>query len=378
MKILAQKTDEKFVLEIVGQEKLKYLKDKAGGGKVILSAFIICQEGPVMGSTVDGEGQHDGFMEGVWTQEGVFKFNIKLAEAIGNRHLFAFNSHFDKNRKPVGEVVANKILMIKGKLSSVCVVHMFDIDNGYEYENISMEADLRYTEEYDMSGKKVNKIDGVYDITAVALGGQKEKPGVPGAVKIAKIAANDPRPFNIKDISFSELMKELESRNIHPTQIYSVKDILGETNVEDGVVHITGGDREVIKEFRKREQAIKESYTKKIKELEGQVTELKQFESKAKVIELRPQVVDKIIQESKDTKFTEYVKRMKDDISIDIEKGLEDNITSVTKQISESYNKIKDLVGVPSSNGSSEPFQTNEALPQPSGEEPNNAPYGGW
>ena len=380
IKLLAQKTDEKFVLEIVGDEKLKYLKDKAGGGKVILSAFVICQEGPVMGSSVDGEGQHNGFIEGYWSQDGVFKFNIKLTESISNRHLFAYNSHFDKNRKPIGEVVGNKILMIKGKLSSVCVIHMFDIDNGYEYENISMEADIRYTEEYDMNGKKKKIIDGVYDITAVALGGKTEQPGVPGAVKIAKIAANDPRPFSIADVPFNELVREVQKRNTKPDQLFTIKDMLGETHVEDGVVHVTGGDREFIKEWRKREQSIKESYDKKLKELECQVTELKQFERKAKAVELRPQVVDKIIKESKDTKFAEYVKRIKDDIQVDIEKGVDENIASVTKNLNDSYDKIKDLVGVPSSNGTTEPFQSNETLPQPSEGEgnSNNAPYGGW
>jgi hypothetical protein len=281
-----------------------------------------------------------------------------------------------RGEKVVAQIVGKGEELINNLLNAV-VIGYFPNKDDADYDVISMEADLNWSE----NGYGLGIAEGITALSRFALGkSENDIPAFQDAKLLASIQCFDEKEspselgkgkkMDLTTAPFGDIVAEIKRRQTFPSQIFSRDEIIGEPVTEaNGQISFRGGDAQItsylLKKLPSPEDVRKESQAKiieletKVKELEPKVSEL----SSIKLENARFTAKEDILSYAKTKKLTEkqtkWIEENLDKYSPSDNK--EESIKTFVDAQTEDFKRIQKLFPVSAENP---PTKDSEASPE--------------
>jgi len=366
---------ESEILAMVKPETMARIKttDKSP----TLKAYVVGHEGEARGNLIGV-----GNIIKKWYGDMIKKLNEKI-----NIGLQLFHGHAATNdtagRVPIGEVVGNKLMNIKDRLSSVVACWIYPDYRHLPLDVASIEADVNL----EGDAKSELYVADVNEITGIALGNSEiETPGFPGATLLGQLQAfvAEKEKFHITlfkkgdnmDITLADLKKAIQEDKLQPTDIFSHEVLFADPaikeHVQEKIQNARGYDvrqyEKLVDKKAEIEQKLKDAETQ-IAAKDGEIGTFKLETAKTKVNSLfEAQKTERTL----DEKQVKYVQTRLGDFTPQKPEDLEKELNAHLDNLLKDYRDLaKNVFGIESEgdppkkvNGGTGPTVTKTGSPE--------------
>lgn len=235
----------------------EYMRIKAHDTHPLFRAYVVGHEGESRGDvSVDGE-NFFGIVK-KWYRSAIDNLHEKISYGLRLFHGHDYSGETNAQRNPIGEVVGKATKTIKGLWSEVIVAYIYPSFRNLPLDVASIEADIILSED------KGNYSADVEGVSGIALESSAiETPGFPGATvlgycqEFARNTIHSKRrgkmnQFNFEDLTLDDIKAYVKSKNVNPTEIYSLGELTDHSEVKEVIAEAKKTARKAEYEHRKR------------------------------------------------------------------------------------------------------------------------------
>ena len=264
----------------------------------------------------------------LWTKDAINQFCNRLQEKLKVKELAVIDKHSSSGAVvTIGDLFGAESVEENGKVAVYADVFLYN-----EQTNLKTCSPECYVELETKNG--VDVVTNVISVDALSV--SNDAPAFKEARQVGYAFANQVTPEQLRQVSLDTIKEALLLKRVKPSQIFSDEELFGvETRLDDGSVHVDGGDVSILRKFNEKISQIKKEFDVKMKSIADEKDALAGDAHSFNVINTRNKIVDNIKKSQKvpDENLSRYAEQKAALLSPKIGTDLEDFAAAHEKSI---------------------------------------------